>query len=133
MALNFAPRQQTTFGTRAAASSEDKPKANYWLNVGYTVEVALEDGTTEKRFVSLPFGIPLDTQEKLPMGRNPQFNQFQAARNDLLDQIIAYASTLEPGDEAIINLELQLRRVGQPVEAPKTETNPYAMKLAFTG
>ena len=57
-----------TFGSRfnsqAAASqpaAETRPKAQFWLNVGYVSNVKDEDGTY--RFVSLAQGIPLDSVE----------------------------------------------------------------------
>ena len=49
-----------TFGAKAAPAT-DKPKSQFWLNLGYGVTVEGEDGP-EDRFVSLASGIPLDGQ-----------------------------------------------------------------------
>ena len=63
MSVDFT---KMSFGKTDNASSsskkDDKPKAQFWLNIGYQVEVPDDQGN-EDRFVSLPQGIPLDTQE----------------------------------------------------------------------
>lgn len=134
MAIDFTP----TFGTKAQAGATsttktDKPKAEFWLNVGYPVEYKTqtpEGVVTEIRFVSLPVGIPLDTQEDLPTtSRNEQYAQFQAARNDLLAQLKEAARSLAPGEEQTINLSLQLRRVNGEQPAATTVSNPFVRPL----
>lgn len=135
--INFA----SAFGNRStnvqgngAPSKDEQQKAQYWLNVGYvvtipsTVEGAAE-GDTEERFVSLPTGIPLDTQKPLQTNsRNESFAAFQSARNDLLDQIMKVAENMEPGAEHMLNLKIQLRRVNGEREAIAPETNVFALK-----
>lgn len=113
----------------AAGARNDQPKAQWWLNIGYLAAGAGENG--EDRFVALPLGIPLDTQEKVPTNsRNTNYADFQAARNDLLDQIMGAAENLEPGEDRILNLQIQLRRVAE--ERPNVgvnEGNAFARKL----
>lgn len=136
MSIDF----QRTFGRGNNAgnvstqnNNEDRPKAELWLNIGYTVEVAVQNGeetVNETRFVSLPTGIPLDTMELLSTrSTNEGFRAFQSARNDLHSQIMAAAEALGPGEEKILNLEIQLRRVNGEVEAVSTENNPFAKPL----
>lgn len=113
-------------GSTSTTKGSDAPKAKFWLNVGYVAVGAAEDGSD--RFVSLPVGIPLDTQEKVATSsRNESYAEFQAARNDLLDQIMEVAQGLKPGEDTIINLQLQLRRT-QEEKAPvaMTEGNRFA-------
>ena len=111
-------------------AQDDRPKSQFWLNIGYPVDYAVDEHTTEVRFVSLPAGIPLDAQEKLPTNsRNDQFAAFQSARNTLLEQLLAIAQTLEPGQEKMINLQVQLRRVNADAEPVKAENNPFVMTL----
>ena len=72
-------------GTRV----QDQPKARFWLNIGYSVPGTKEGD--DDRFVSLPLGVPVDTQEHVSIqSRNVEYSQFQQARNDLLDQIIIF-------------------------------------------
>ena len=110
---------------------DDRPKAEFWLNIGYSVEVADENtGEIESRFISLTTGIPLDTQEKLTINsRNQMFAAFQGARNDLLDQIMDVAKMLAPGEEKIIGeaggLQLQVRRVNGEAPVVKLSRNPF--------
>lgn len=132
---------QRTFGglasPNAPARQDDRPKAEYWMNIGYATEVAIEgEGETsyETRFVSLPTGIPLDTQEKLPTtSRNQVFAAFQGARNDLLDQVMEVAKQLEPGEERIIGdtggLQIQIRRVNGEAPQVAKEANPFRREL----
>ena len=133
--INF----EKTFGNQAKAATavkEDRPKANLWLNIGYSVEVDTAEGV-EQRFVSLPVGIPLDTMEPLPTNsRNADFAAFQAARNNLHDQFMAVAAKLQPGEEKIIGLgdsglALQIRRVNQESAPVPTEQNPFVAALSF--
>ena len=134
MSLNF----EHTFGKpQANNSSKDvRPKAQFWLNIGYPVTVKTEAGE-EQRFVSLPTGIPLDTQEPLATNsRNAEFAAFQAARNNLHDQFMAVAAKLQPGEEKIIGLgdsglALQIRRVNTESAPVSTEHNPFVAALSF--
>ena len=134
MSLNF----EHTFGKPQAnnSSKDDRPKAQFWLNIGYPVTVKTEAGE-EQRFVSLPTGIPLDTQEALATNsRNAEFAAFQAARNNLHDQFMAVAAKLQPGEEKIIGLgdsglALQIRRVNVESAPVSTEHNPFVAALSF--
>lgn len=124
---------QKTFGAGSQnvssnSKTEDRPKAQYWLNVGY--DSGIEDDDGKSRFVSLPTGIPLDTQEKLPTNsRNAEFRAFQSARNKLLEQILSVAKSLAPGEEKILNLSLQLRRVNEEAEDIPADENAFVRKL----
>lgn len=128
---------EKTFGASSAntASAKDElPKALVWMNIGYTVEVTNSDGSKEEKFISLPVGIPVDTQEALPItSRSEDYNLFQDARNKLLAAVQKKASELTPGEQFMIeNLEIQLRRVADPVTAPDASVaNPYALDVAI--
>lgn len=124
--------EKFTFGkSNAAASSankESKPKAQFWLNIGYTAN----EGTAEEKFISLPTGIPLDTQEALATNSsNEDFRAMRCAQNDLLEQLTAFAEKLEPGQEGIIQLQVQLRRVKAVAEDIKPDENKYGRSLTF--
>lgn len=122
-----------TFGQQPAGkngrqSREDLPKAEFWLNIGYVSNVKDDEGND--KFISLPMGIPLDTQELLPTNsRNVDYAQMQAARNNLHEQIMKIAAQLQPGDETHLNLVVQLRRVNEEAPAVDPANNPYAVGL----
>lgn len=127
-----------TFGSFSAAapatapSTVERVNAQTWLNIGYTAK----DANGEDKFVSLPVGIPLDTQKMLDMPRSPAFAQLQAARNDLLEQLQQQANSLEPGEDIVIDagggLQIQLRKVSGPAETPAVDdSNPLARKFNF--
>lgn len=133
---------QRTFGAfagqtapQAGAAKEQKPKAQFWLNVGYDSGIPDENG--DNKFVSLPVGIPLDGMELLSTSsRNKDFAAFQAARNDLYEQIMEICKSLEPGEAKIIGgsddgLQIQIRRINDEAAAPDMATNQFAKKLTF--
>ena len=129
-----------SFGAKPAASASkgngntDRPKSRFWLNVGYSSGVKGEDGM--ERFVSLPSGIPLDGhQERLSTNtRNTDYAAFQAARNELLDEILVVAEKLEPGEEKLLNLQIQLRRVNDEAEViPAAQNQFLASKPSILG
>lgn len=125
MAIN----REEIFGKKKSVASE-KEKAQFWLNIGYSSGVTDENG--EEKFVSLPLGIPLDTQEHLATNsKNAEFAQFQAARNDLLDQLMEAAKSLAPGESRVVKLEVQLRRVNEEAAAIPADQNMFARKLAI--
>lgn len=127
----------TTFGSKktSAAASDERAKAQLWLNFGYVSDVQDEDG--KYKFVSLPVGIPLDTQEPLSVNsKNLEFRAFQTARNDLMAQLIDAGKSLEPGEEKIIamgdnGLAVQIRRVNDEVAAVPADQNQFARKISF--
>jgi hypothetical protein len=62
--------------------------------------------------------------------RNEKFGQFQAARNNLLEQLQTAAANLKPGEETLVTLEIQLRRVNDAPAAPATDaTNPFVKSV----
>ena len=119
--------------TAQTTDSKDLPKAQFWLNVGYVAEGAGKEG--EDVFVSLPTGIPLDTQEHLKIsGKNEHWKAFQSARNGLLDQLIAAAQSLQPGEETLVNIQVQVRRVSDESEQViDPANNPFARQVNLLG
>jgi hypothetical protein len=73
--------------------------------------------------------------ETLPTNGKTTFAQFQAARNDLRDQLIEAASSLKPGEAAYIDaengLKIQIRRVGEETAAVVNDENPFRVKLGL--
>lgn len=115
----------------ASASTDDRPKAQYWLNIGYQADGIIE-GEDAPRFISLPVGIPLDTMETLPTNsRNQVYALQQAARNDLMSQLIEHAQNLAPGASTIVNLQIELRRVNEDAGPVDASHSPFARKLSL--
>ena len=131
MIKKSAPTFAGRFGmlTAGADASNDRPEAEVWMNIGY------ETGDKEYPLVTLPFGIPVDTQTPMKNNsRNPKYAAFVDARNDLLEQIQKMASELAPGDETIIGgleggLVIQLRRRAGPAEAVPADENPFVRDI----
>lgn len=137
--LNFPSSLTTSSASTTAA--QQRPKAEFWLNIGYNVNVEVTDAqgvmTTESRFVSLPVGIPLDTMTLLPTdSQNEAYRAFQAARNGLHEAIMGVAKTLKAGEEKLFGgtgaageLVIQLRRVAAPAAPVAASANPFVMAL----
>lgn len=110
---------------KGAAQQAERPKSRFWLNIGYASGVLDEHGAD--KFVSLPAGIPLDGQERVNTNsRNAEFAAFQSARNDLLAQIMAVAENLQPGEEKLLQLQVQLRRVNDEAEEIPATQNAFS-------
>lgn len=119
-----------TFGAQAAAAAasnttEQRPDAKAWLNIGYYSDPVKNPvtGEMERKFVSIPVGVPLDTQRAIgaPTERNPRgktnLTELQVAQNDLLSHLQAAAAGMQPGESNDVQLTIQLRRVNEN-EAP---------------
>jgi len=99
----------------AKAKAEPKEKSQVWLNVGMNLPMQNPDGTTENVFISLPFGLALDTMTKgEAKGNNKDYAHLVAAKNWLLEQLQTAGNKLEAGQsQTITGLELQMRRVSE--------------------
>lgn len=121
-------------GTNAAVVAPKagaKEKSQVWLNVGITLPMEQPDGTTENVFVSLPFGLAIDTMAKAETNsKNTDYAHMVQAKNWLLEQLQAAGNKLDPSQAQTINgLELQMRRVGEAVALNPGE-NPILASLA---
>lgn len=112
------------------ANKQDKPKSQFWLNLGYAVEYQDAQGEDQERFVSLPMGIALDTMDKVATNSsNQEYAALQSARNNLLEQLMEKAQTLNPGESTEVNLTIQLRRVNDEQAEISAESNPFVKAL----
>lgn len=111
--------RRVPFGAFARNDQQELPRSEFWLNIGYDAG---------DRFVNLPVGMPIGTMDPLPIrGQNPEWNEFTAARNALLEALKELGAGLEPGAEIEIpNLVIKLRRVNE--EAAVTD-NRYSVDL----
>lgn len=126
MAIDFTKKGAAQ--QAATTAKADLPKSKHWLNIGYSVAGAGEDGSD--MFVSLPYGIPLDAMEQVKTAsKNADFHAFQCARNDLLAQLQEFAKGLKPGEEVIIELAVQLRHVNEEVADLPASENKFARTL----
>lgn len=135
MAINNSSK---TFGDRLGGNAnhsndKDFEKAEFWINVGYSVE-SEDPETSEMKhtFISTPKGLPLDTQEKLKTtSGNTSFVNQRHAQNDLHDQLMDVAKTMDPGETRIIQLEVQIRRVRGEAAPTKPSENPFRKRLTL--
>lgn len=94
----------------------DKPKSEFWLNIGVELNDPYYPFVSPKKA-----GIPLDWIEeadvRAPKGPNPSEAQVayhtMTQRQNYLRQLIREAAAqLAPGESRILNLSVELRRVG---------------------
>ena len=91
---------------RSAASSTSENKSEFWLNIGIYADV---NGDGTETFVSAG-GFPLDNAAM--KGKTP----FAAVQGELINQLLAAASSLEPGtskEVAAGDFVIQIRRIGE--------------------
>lgn len=122
--------------TAAAPLQPEREIAQLWLNVGYEIDVDVIDEagnkTTEKRFVSTPVGIALDTQKMLPTNsQNAGYRMFQESRNGLLEQLVEAGMNLAPGGSTLVNLQVQIRRIAGEPEHVDPSVNPFSKKISL--
>lgn len=131
MSVDFKPK---TFGiTQPAASAPaaDRPQAEFWINIGYESE-HLDEETGQPFFISLPQGVPLDTQEPADTKINsPKLAAIRSGQNDLLDQLLEFTKDMAPGEARNIQLTVQVRRRKAPAEPIDPANNPLIRKLNF--
>lgn len=114
---------------------EEFVKAEYWLNIGYNVDIETEEGTIT-RFVALPKGVPLDTMKPLVSNSaNDEFFMLITAQNNLLSDIKEQCKGLEPGESKefgdLNGLHFQLKRSKSQREDITPDANPFVRKLSF--
>jgi hypothetical protein len=131
---DVAQPSSATAGTATDAKAE-RPKSQFWLNIGFTIPGGAEDGSD--LFVSLPQGIALDDMKPQEIrGSNQNWIQLLQAKNHLLEQLQKGGAELEPG--ARITLEgftVEMHRVGTPAQQGDANSNPIigAMAKIFGG
>lgn len=109
----------------AESAKEERPQAKFWLNIGYEVAVKDADGVEGTRFISLPVGLPLDTQQHRVTRGTGEVAQIISAGNDLLDDLIKAAQAIPAGETKLVNLQIQIRHV-QEASAIPAGTNAFS-------
>lgn len=137
MALSFTSNplaQNNAPKAGAQQQQQDAPKAEVYLNVGVTISLPNAEGVEEELFVSLPFGLALDTMNEAQMrGSSADYHQLVQAKNQLLAALQKQAETLESGqEEPVPYLEVRARRTGAVAE-PKAGENPILAAMTAKG
>lgn len=103
---NMAEALNAAFASNVVPVPTARKQSEVYLNVGMPIKGA--DGETV--FASLPFGIPIDTQEPKPMTTSPKLNHSIEAGNALLSALQQKADELPAGEAVTVNLQLELRK-----------------------
>ena len=117
-------------GGNTSAKEEKKAAAMIYLNIGITIPLPNQQGEMVDTFVSLPFGLPLDTMTKMvAKGNNQEWNQLVDLKNGLLEALTKLGNTQEPGTGKVLpKLECQIfHRKEASTEPAATSAN--AMEL----
>jgi hypothetical protein len=99
----------------AAPSSNARPKAKVWCNMGKNFELPDGNGNTETVFVSA-FGFAVDTSEKPTpyTGKNDRMRQMSEAKIMLWTAFFESGAGMEAGTSLpVAGLDIELRRVGE--------------------
>lgn len=131
------PRPILGAGLSGQQTKEERPKSKFWLNIGYNVKNGSEDKKSDV-FVSLNYGIPLDSVEKLKIsGSNKHYQSLLGARNTLLEDLLATAQQMQPGETILIGgddnggLAIQLRHVNDEAAEINPDDNPLVRRFGI--
>lgn len=100
---------------RAITNNDERVNAKVWLNIGFVSEFKDEDG--KNIFISLPKGIALDTMADVKVGnKDSDYNNILQTKNDLKAMLLKAAEGMQPGERQVINLQVEIYKVAEPVE-----------------
>lgn len=118
------------------ANGAEREKAKFWANIGFTATQPVLDAEgkptkeTEQYFIALPGGIPLDSLKKVPTNSsNASYAARQQATNALYDKVMEVADSLEPGEDRIVNLQVQVRRVREEQPEADLSQNTFVASM----
>lgn len=115
-----------------ATAKEEKQQAMVYLNVGITIPMPNAQGEVVDTFVSLPFGLPLDTMTKMvAKGSNAQWNAMVDLKNGLLEALTTLGNAQEAGTGKVLpKLEVQIfhRKEASEPTAPSANSMELILK-----
>jgi len=117
---------------KTSNNSDERTPSEFWMNIGVTIPVQKEDGTTEMTHVSLPVGLPLDSmQEQAVKGKSKDWRNLVQAKNGLLRFVKTQAEALEAGDSKVLeNFTVELRRTPAAQSAEPSIDNPLIGQIS---
>ena len=109
-------------GGNTSAKEEKKAAAMIYLNIGITIPLPNQQGEMVDTFVSLPYGLPLDTMSKMvAKGNNQEWNTLVELKNGLLQALTSLGNSQEPGTGKVIpKLDVQVfhrKEISEPQAA----------------
>ena len=114
------------------SAKEDKQQATVYLNVGVTIPMPNAEGEVVDTFVSLPFGLPLDTMTKMvARGNNAHWNAMVDLKNGLLEALTTLGNAQEAGTGKVLpKLEVQIfhRKEASEPAAPSANSMELILK-----
>ena len=114
------------------SAKEEKQQAMVYLNVGITIPMPNAEGEVVDTFVSLPFGLPLDTMTKMvARGNNAHWNALVDLKNGLLEALTTLGNTQEAGTGKVLpKLEVQIfhRKEASEPAAPSANSMELILK-----
>lgn len=114
-----------------ATAKEEKQQAMVYLNVGITIPMPNAEGEVVDTFVSLPFGLPLDTMTKMvAKGNNAQWNAMVDLKNGLLEALTTLGNAQEAGTGKVLpKLEVQIFHRKEASEPAAASANSMELIL----
>ena len=112
-------------------AKEEKQQAMVYLNVGITIPMPNAEGEVVDTFVSLPFGLPLDTMTKMvARGNNAHWNAMVDLKNGLLEALTTLGNAQEAGTGKVLpKLEVQIFHRKEASEPAASSANSMELIL----
>ena len=107
-------------GPNVTSMTGERKQSQVYLNIGMYIKGA--DG--EPVFASLPFGIPIDTQEPKAMTTSPKLNHSIDAGNKLLAALQEKAGEVPSGEALDLNAKWQMQLRKRKSTDVKLEDTP---------
>lgn len=113
------------------AKTEEKKQAMVYLNIGITIPMPNAQGEVVDTFVSLPFGLPLDTMTKMvAKGNNAEWNSLVDLKNGLLEALTTLGNAQEAGTGKVLpKLEVQIFHRKEASEPQAASANSMELIL----
>lgn len=118
-----------------AAVPQDKPKTEFWINIGWETN-EVDETTGRNIFVAMPGGIPLESIKPKPLKGKGVYLEMLEAGNAILEDVFGLAGKLNPGEAIILSsgkesgqLSIELRRIGAEAQPTPEGGNRFLRRM----
>lgn len=129
-----------TVAKKTPTQTSQRQESEYdglWINVGVETEIEGAEGEdAERKFVRLPRGIAVADLEdhKIYANTKPEWAEEAGMANGIMDIIREAGLALEEGEARVLNLQVQVYRRQEQVEAANSSpVDNNALKSAILG
>ena len=110
-------------GTSEVNTTSDRKQPTIYINIGFYSEV-LKDNEGNSLFVSLPYGLPLDTMADIKVGNGKStYAQLCELKNKFKQQLLHKLEKVPAGTAVELPFTIQVFKTGNPGDKPDINTS----------